>query len=108
MADSSTNIPVFTLADLLDITSDANIVGAGTDGDADAVVVRSGWNNVAVVAVSDHPADLGDGNERAIFVSKSLHNAWRLGGATLGTASFVDGVDGIEGPDLIIPTDVTP
>lgn len=101
MADSVTGIPVFTLADLATASAGANVVGTTTDGDAASVVVRSYWNQRAVVAVSDHPADLGDGNERAVFVSESLNDVWRLGKAKLGTA------DGDEtGPDIVIP--VTP
>jgi hypothetical protein len=98
MADSVTGIPVFTLAALKTAGAGANQIGAVTDGDTDSVVVRDRWNQRAVVAVSDHPADGGDGNERAVFVSESLNNVWRLGNSKLG--SFVGNEDG---PDIVVP-----
>ena len=99
MADSVTGIPVYTLADLATAGAGANVIGADTDGDTDSVVVRDRWNQYAAVAVSDHPADGGDGNERAVFVSKSLNNIWRLAKSKLGTATG----DGSTVGDFIIP-----
>tara|TARA_R110000851_G_scaffold27751_4_gene77839 strand:- start:647 stop:934 length:288 start_codon:yes stop_codon:yes gene_type:complete len=94
MADSVTGVKVFTLAQLKTIGAGANVIGdTGIDG-----VVRDRWNARAVVAVSDHPADGGDGNERAIFVQNSLNNVWRLGGAKRG------GQTGDKsGPQVVIP-----
>ena len=100
MADSITGIPVYLLADLAVASAGANVIGADTDGDTDSVVVRDRWNQYAAVAISDHPADQGDGNERAVFVSKSLNNVWRLASAKLGTVTGSgDGTDG----DFVVP-----
>ena len=94
MADSVTGIKVFTMAQLRTKSAGANQIGdTGIDG-----VVRSAWNQRAAVAVSDHPADNGDGNERAVFVSESHNNIWRLGGAKLGTVKGTT-----TGPDIIVP-----
>lgn len=98
MADSVTNVPVFTLADLKTASAGANVIGAVTDGDTDSVVVRDRWNQFASVAVSDAPNDGGDGEERAIYVSKSLNNVWRRQKATIGT---FDGNE--DGPNIVIP-----
>ena len=98
MADSVTGIPVFTLADLATASAGANVVGGVTDGDTDSVVVRSRWDQTAAVAVSDAPVDGGDAGDRAIYVSKSLNNAWRRQGAIIGT---MDGNE--DGPYLVIP-----
>ena len=103
MADSVTGVPVFTLADLRTIGAGANQIGGITDGDTDTVVVRDRWNQRAVVAVSDHPADGGDGNERALFVQDSLNNVWRLGRAKLGTAVVNDTAGAVDGRDIVIP-----
>ncbi len=98
MADSVTGVPVFTLADLKTASAGANVIGGVTDGDLDAVVVRSRWDQFAAVAVSDAPVDGGDAGERAIFVSKSLNNVWRRQKATIGT---FDGNE--DGPHFVIP-----
>lgn len=106
MADSVTGIPVFTLADLRVAGAGANVIGGTTDNDlpsGDPVVVRSRWNERAVVIVRDHPADQGDGAERAIFVNHSLNNAWRLGNAKLGTAQTNDTAGAVDGVDIVIP-----
>jgi hypothetical protein len=60
--------------------------------------LRSRWNSRAAVAVSDHPADGGDGNERTIFVSDSLNNVWRAGRAKLGGQTGNE-----DGPQIVIP-----
>ena len=91
----------FTAADTVTVSAiNGDAMDTNTVLTVDAVtgVVRDKWNGVAVVAVSDHPADGGDGNERAVFVSKSLNNVWRLGKATQG--SF-DGNE--DGPNIVIP-----
>ena len=100
MADSVTGIPVFALADLKTAGAGANVIGGTNDNDTvpEAVVVRDRWNQRAVVAVKDHPADGGDAAERAVFVQDSHNNVWRLAGAKLG--SF-DGNE--DGPHIVIP-----
>jgi len=106
MADSVSGIPVFTLANLRVKSAGANVVGAVTDGDGDSVVLRTASRPYATVsvAVSDHPADGGDGEERAIFVNKTLNGSWELGDSKLGTA-VVTGASGtaVGGRDIVIP-----
>jgi hypothetical protein len=103
MADSVTGVPVYLLADLATAGAGANVLGADTDRDAASVVVRDRWNQRAVVAVSDHPADGGDGNERALFVSEGLNHPWILGGAKLGTYDVNDTAGAVDGTDIVIP-----
>ncbi len=98
MADSVTGVPVFTLSRLKTIGADANVIGAVTDADGDSVVVRDRWNARAAVAVSDSPADGGDGGERAIYVQESLNNVWRLGRAKLGGQAGDE-----DGPQIVVP-----
>lgn len=100
MADSVSGAPVFTLADLKIIGAGANVIGGTTDGDLATVVVRDRWNQVATVAVSDHPADEGDGLERAYFVQSCHNGIWRLAGAKLGTAK---GDENTNAQDFVIP-----
>ena len=100
MADSVNGLAVVTLADLKVASAGANIIGAFTDADTDEVVIRDRWNQVASVAVSDHPADGGDGAERAIFTSDCLNGVWRLAGAKLGTA---EGDENTNAQDFVIP-----
>lgn len=82
-----------------EIDSDANDTDCVlTVDDASDIVVRSRWNSRAVVAVVDHDADDGDGNERAYFVSDSMNNVWRLGRAKLGGETGNE-----DGPQIVIP-----
>jgi len=55
------------------------------------VVVRDRWNSTATVIVSDAPGDLGDGNERVHYVSKTLGAPWLRQNAKPGTndSSFI-------------------
>ena len=101
MADSVTGIPVFTLAELAVASAGANQIGGilettvvGSNVVATSVV-RDKWNGTAIVAVADHPSDGGDGNERAVFVQKSLNNVWRLAGARL--------IQGDDSKNVIVP-----
>lgn len=104
MADSVTGVPVFTLAELKTIGGIANslhevtevtVLGSNTP---EVVVVRSRWDQTATVAVADAPTDGGDAGERALYVSKSLNNAWVRQGAKVGT--FYGNEDG---PFVVIP-----
>ena len=87
-----------TLAQLFDIADPVNQVGVLVGGE----MVRDRWNQRATVIVTDHPAD-DPGGERAYFVSKSLHNAWILGKAKLGTATVNDTGGAVDGQDIVIP-----
>ena len=98
MADSVTGVPVFLLADLKTIGAGANALGNVADSDTDTVQVRDRWNKAAAVAVSDAPGDLGDGNERVIYTSKSLNNVWVRQGAKIGTFQGTDA-----GPSIVVP-----
>ena len=93
-----------TLANLADIDHAVN--GLGQVG---GEMVRDRWNQRATVIVTDHPADPGSGpdSERALFTNRSLHNAWRLGNAKLGTAIVNDSGGDVDGQDIVIPVSQT-
>mgnify|MGYP006092300461 FL=1 len=77
MADSVTGVGVFTLTELSTISDPVNTtLGGLLDSEGDAIVLRSRWDSVATVIASDAPGDLGDGNERVHYVSKSLGAPW--------------------------------
>lgn len=94
-------------ADLADIAANVNKVGTTADGLAVSPtnpVIRSRALDTATVRVTDHPADVGaetdDPSKMALFVSKSLHNTWVLGGSKLGNAHAVDG---LSSGDVVVP-----
>jgi hypothetical protein len=92
MADSVSGVSVFTTAALVNATGTTNTtLGSVIDSNGDSVVLRSRWDSVATVAVSDAPGDLGDGNERVLYVSKSLGAPWHRQAAKPGTndSSFI-------------------
>jgi hypothetical protein len=86
-----------------EVAGDAMDTNAVLTIDAVQGNVRDRWNQRAVVAVSDHPADGGDAADRAYFVSEYLNGPWRLGGAKLGTATTNDTAGAVDGQDIVIP-----
>ena len=84
MADSKTGVPVFTIAELADAADPVNDLGVVVDNDAVGTLPRQRWDSVATVAVVDAPGDLGDGNARVHYVSKTLGSPWLRIGSKLG------------------------